>query len=224
MSPEPDKMCVAADTVALRCSGQGAHEILLIERAFEPYKGCWAFPGGFVELDEDLPEAASRELEEETGLEAVTMDQVGAWGTPGRDPRGRTVSAVYLAIAHPEESDVEGGDDAARAAWHRLDDLPSLAFDHNEILPSVLAHLRNLCERTHVAFAFLPEEFTEKDLQRVLDGLGAVNPARGARKLLNASLVFQLAQGSPYRLDVSRYKAPLREPVFIFPIGQKAGE
>lgn len=224
MSPVPDKMCVAADTVALRCVGLGAPEVLLIKRAFVPYEGYWAFPGGFVELDEDLPVAARRELEEETGLEAVSIDQVGAWGTPGRDPRGRTISAVYLAIARPEESEVEGADDAAEAAWHGLEDLPKLAFDHAEILPAVIKHLRNLCERTHFAYAFLPEDFTETGLRRVLEALGAVNPARSARELLNASLVTQSGQGSPYRLNVSRYKTLLREPVFIFPVGQKAGE
>lgn len=221
MSPEPAKMCVAADTVCLRCPRRGAPEVLLIERAFDPYQGSWALPGGFVELDEDLWEGAKRELKEETGLEPVTIDQVGAWGTPGRDPRGRTVSAVYCAIADSEESDVKGGDDASRAKWHPLTKLPSLAFDHDSIIPAVIDHLRDRCERTHFAFAFLPESFTETDLKNVLDNFDVANPSKQARRLLEASLSVESGGMGQYRLDVSRYLMPLREPVFMFPIGSE---
>lgn len=224
MSPKPSKMCVAADTVTLRCQKHSAPEVLLIERACEPFQGEWAFPGGFVEQEEDLGAAARRELREETGLQPVAIDQVGAWGTPGRDPRGRTVSAVYLAITRPDESDVKAGDDAAGAEWHPLTQLPSLAFDHEEILPSVMQYLRDRCERTHLAFAFLPETFTENGLREVIRSLGAANPARKARSLLQAALIVQSGAGGQYRLDVSRYQARLREPVFMFPIGQTAEE
>ncbi len=221
MTPEPSKMCVAADTVCLRCPRRGAPEILLIERAFDPYKGSWALPGGFVEMDEDLWEGARRELKEETGLEPVTMDQIGAWGKPGRDPRGRTVSAVYCAIADPEDWSVTGGDDAARAEWHSLQELPSLAFDHETIIPVAVEHLRNRCERTHLAFAFLPESFTETDLKNVLESFKVANPSKQARRLLDASLSVESGGMGQYRLDVSRYLMPLREPVFMFPISSE---
>ncbi|MFW5982731.1 MAG: NUDIX domain-containing protein [Candidatus Brocadiia bacterium] len=219
MSPKPTKMCVAADTVALRCIHRGAPEILLIKRGCDPYRGSWAFPGGFVEVEEDLVDAARRELLEETGLEPVAIDQVGAWGTPGRDPRGRTVSAVYLALADPEDCHVEGSDDADSAEWHSLRKQPELAFDHADILPAVMDHLRNRCERTHLLFGFLGPTFMESDVQRVLESLEVNNPARKARKLLDASLSVQSGGMGQYRLDVSHYVTPLREPVIMFPIG-----
>ncbi|MFW6457552.1 MAG: NUDIX domain-containing protein [Planctomycetota bacterium] len=218
MSPEPSKMSVAADTVCLRCGHRGAPEVLLVKRAYNPYKDSWAFPGGFVELDEDLWEAARREVQEETGLYPVTFDQVGAWGKPGRDPRGRTVSAVYCAIADPEDSDVVGADDAAEAKWHSLGRLPSLAFDHDEILPVVLDHFRDRCERTHFIFAFLPETFTETDLKNVLESFEVPGPGKKARRLLDASVSVESGGMGQYRLDVSRYIMPLREPVCMFPI------
>lgn len=224
MSPEPSKMCVAADTVCLRCPQRGAPEILLIERAFDPFKGAWAFPGGFVELDEDLWEGARRELLEETGLQPTALDQVGAWGTPGRDPRGRTVSAVYCAIADPEDSEVAGGDDAACAEWHSLKQMPDLAFDHDSILPIALEHLRDRCERTHLAFAFLPESFTETDLKNVLGSFEVANPSKQARRLLEASLSVESGGMGQYRLEVSHYLMPLREPVFMFPISSSGDE
>jgi len=145
----PTKMLVAADTVAFRSVRPGDLDVLLVERANEPFRGCWALPGGFVEEDEDLPQAAARELSEETGLAPAVMDQVGAWGTPGRDPRGRVVSAVYLAVARPGQDRAEGGDDAARAAWHPVDGLPHLAFDHAEIVPGTcVGSARGLTRRS----------------------------------------------------------------------------
>ena len=130
----PSRMCVACDTVALRLGRGGRLEVLLIQRGNEPFQGGWALPGGFVEIDEDLPDAAARELEEETGLRPAALEQVGAWGAPGRDPRGRTISVVYLTSVSRESSKSTAGDDAARAEWFPLSRLPELAFDHAEIL------------------------------------------------------------------------------------------
>ena len=184
MSPRPPQMWVAGDTAAFRIGEDGRLEILLVQRGNEPFKGMGALPGGFVEEDEDLPDAAARELEEETGLRPVVMDQLGAWGTPGRDPRGRVVSAVYVAVADPGADDVEGADDAASAGWHALTDLPALAFDHEEIVPAALLHLWRRCETTHLAFAFLGESFTVDDLARVLGGIGFLKTPQGAARLI----------------------------------------
>ncbi len=110
-------------------------QILLIRRGREPYKGKWALPGGFVEDDEDLADAAARELLEETGIKAGPMEQLGAFGKPGRDPRHRTVSVVFTAFADADAKPA-AGDDADRAEWFGLDCLPELAFDHAEIIAS----------------------------------------------------------------------------------------
>jgi len=108
--------------------------VLLIRRKNEPFAGMWAIPGGFVDMDETLDAAARRELLEETGVRAKTLEQLATFGDPGRDPRGRTISVVYLARLDATKVNAQGADDATEAAWHPLDRLPQLAFDHAEIL------------------------------------------------------------------------------------------
>lgn len=108
-------------------------KVLLIQRADEPYKGCWAFPGGFLNIDETTEQCAIRELEEETGLKVNDVHQIGAYSKVDRDPRGRTITVAYLAIIDSPIS-VLGQDDAAKAEWWPLSALPQLAFDHNDII------------------------------------------------------------------------------------------
>ncbi len=108
-------------------------KVLLIQRADEPYKGCWAFPGGFLNMDETTEQCAIRELEEETGLKVNDVHQIGAYSKVDRDPRGRTITVAYLAIIDSPIS-VLGQDDAAKAEWWPLSALPQLAFDHNDII------------------------------------------------------------------------------------------
>lgn len=114
-------------------------DVLLIRRGREPYRGRWAFPGGFVEVGEGLGAACMRETAEETGLEGLPFLQFRAYGDPKRDPRGHTVSVVFVAEIEGERPDVRGGDDAAEAGWHSLDALPDLAFDHRKILDEIMA-------------------------------------------------------------------------------------
>jgi len=120
-----------------------ARKVLLVKRGAEPFRGCWALPGGFVDEGERPLDAARRELAEETGLIwEGAFAQLGTWGDPGRDPRGWTVSAVYLADIGLAELRVVAGDDAAEAAWHFYDELPAkLAFDHREIIEAALVRL-----------------------------------------------------------------------------------
>lgn len=108
-------------------------EILLIKRGREPFMGCWALPGGFVEENEDLVDACKRELEEETGLKMDLMSQLFAIGTPGRDPRGHTISVVYYSFVD-ELVKATAGDDAMQAQWFPIKNLPAMAFDHREII------------------------------------------------------------------------------------------
>ena len=132
---------VTADVVAI--TKEEVPKVLLIQRGFEPYKGCWAFPGGFMEMNETTEVCAIRELEEETGLRLDNMVQVGAYSKVDRDPRGRTITIAYLAIVR-EPLTVVAHDDAAKAEWFPINDLPTLAFDHDEIMADDLNLYNNL--------------------------------------------------------------------------------
>lgn len=127
---------VTADVVAI--TNEEEPKVLLIQRGYEPYKGCWAFPGGFMEMDETTKECAIRELEEETGLRLDNMVQVGAYSKVDRDPRGRTITIAYLAIVDDQLS-VIAQDDAAMAEWFSINNLPTLAFDHKEIMADAIS-------------------------------------------------------------------------------------
>lgn len=122
---------VTADCVVITKEEQP--KVLLIQRGADPYKGYWAFPGGFMNMDETTEQCAIRELEEETGLRVSNVHQIGAYSKMDRDPRGRTITVAYLAIID-EPVQVTGQDDAANAEWFPLSALPELAFDHAEIM------------------------------------------------------------------------------------------
>jgi 8-oxo-dGTP diphosphatase len=115
-------------------------EVLLIKRARPPFKGAWAFPGGFVDHDEALEQAAARELKEETGLDGIRLEQLGAFGDPGRDPRGHTVSVAFVALLK-SRTEAIGADDADEAQWHSALRPPQLAFDHKKILRLALERI-----------------------------------------------------------------------------------
>lgn len=130
---------VTAD-VAVITTEQEA-KVLLIQRGNEPYKGHWAFPGGFMDMDETTEQCAIRELEEETGLKVSEVKQIGAYSKVDRDPRGRTITVAYLArIANAEK--VNGQDDAAKAEWFPINNLPPLAFDHEDIMKDAIELLQ----------------------------------------------------------------------------------
>ena len=118
-------------------------KVLLIERGDEPFKGCWAFPGGFMNMDETTEQCAIRELEEETGLTVSEVHQIGAYSKVDRDPRGRTVTVAYLAIVDAPMA-VKGQDDAAKAQWFPLSALPELAFDHDEIIRDAIKKFKEV--------------------------------------------------------------------------------
>jgi len=124
-----------------RHGGQVRHHVLLIQRRDEPFAGAWALPGGFVEYGEDPDHAVCREVAEETGLEGLPFRQFRAFGRPDRDPRGHTVSLVYVAELVGELPRVAAGDDAGRAGWFDIHELPPLAFDHDRILDMLIVGL-----------------------------------------------------------------------------------
>lgn len=132
---------VTVDIVLLRAHENSApNEVLLIKREKEPFEGRWALPGGFINKDEALEDAAARELREETGLMAEKLELVSAFGKPGRDPRGHTVSIAFVGLIGPSAVPI-AGDDAKEVGWHSIDALPELAFDHSEIIATVMSKL-----------------------------------------------------------------------------------
>ena len=131
---------VTADCVVI--TREAEPKVLLIQRGFDPYKGCWAFPGGFMNMDETADQCAIRELEEETGLKVSTVYQIGTYSKVNRDPRGRTITVAYLAIID-KPVDVTGQDDAAKAEWWPLPGLPELAFDHADIMADAIELYNN---------------------------------------------------------------------------------
>ena len=131
---------LTADAVVFSKSDEGL-DILLIRRAQEPFKDCWAFPGGYVNIDEVIEIAVHRELEEETSISDVSLKRFDVFDAPARDPRERTVSVVYYGLIHGSKESIKAGDDAADAKWFPLHNLPELAFDHSMILEKLLAEV-----------------------------------------------------------------------------------
>ncbi len=131
---------VTTDCVICGIDSDNRLKVLLIERLNEPFKGCWAFPGGFLEMDEDADHGALRELREETGLEVNYLKQFHTFTSPDRDPRERVISIAYYGVVPVQE--VAGSDDAARAQWFDIDDVPPLAFDHESMLTMAMEALR----------------------------------------------------------------------------------
>jgi 8-oxo-dGTP diphosphatase len=133
---KPTGPALTVDVVAF--AGEPPRSVLLIERGNDPFAGAWALPGGFVEAGERVVVAAARELQEETGIETAKLELLGIYDTPGRDPRGPTVSVVFV-LRSEDELDVRGGDDAASAHWFAIDELPALAFDHPLVIADAIS-------------------------------------------------------------------------------------
>ena len=145
--------------------------ILLIRRGNPPFQDHWALPGGIVEEDEDLAVCAHRELEEETGVAGLELEQFHAFGAPGRDPRGRYVTVAYLTLVRPDRLSPKAASDAAGVHWFAVDSLPTLAFDHGEVIAMARRRLRCRLEESAAVFGYLPETFTLDELRRLYESV-----------------------------------------------------
>ena len=184
---------VTADCVIFGFDGKDL-KILLIERRNEPYKGFWAFPGGFMNIDETAEQCAKRELMEETGLEIENIEQFHTFSDVNRDPRERIVTVAFFGLV--KLSDVVGGDDAARAQWFSIKDVPRLAFDHDYMLRIAQ---RTLKERIHfepIGFELMGDEFSMPDLQRLYEAILEIKFDRRnfEKKMLQLGILDQIGK------------------------------
>ena len=167
-------------------------KVLLIERGQEPHKARWAFPGGFVRMDESCEEGALRELQEETNMSCSYMEQFRTYSNPNRDPRERVITVAYLALVKTQE--VQAGDDASKAQWFDINEVPQLAFDHDVILRDALKHLRERIHFQPIGFELLPEKFTMRQLQNLYESILDVHFDRGnfSKKMLHFNILTPL--------------------------------
>src|ERR1700758_5095657 len=148
---------------------EGELKVLLIQRGLEPFKGRWALPGGFVRVDETLDAAARRELQEEAGLTNIFMEQLYTFGELRRDPRERVVSVAYYALVKLSDHRIKAATDARAAAWFSVSDVPTLAFDHDQILATALQRLKGKVRYEPIGFELLPPKFTLSQLQHLYE-------------------------------------------------------
>lgn len=191
---------VTADCVIFGFDGV-AIKVLLIQRGIEPFEGRWAFPGGFMQMDETAEQCARRELEEETGLRNTTVEQFHTFSDVHRDPRERVITVAHYALV--KLSEVRGGDDAASAKWFALDEVPSLAFDHDQILRIALSRLKERICFEPIGFELLPDVFTMSELQNLYESILEVKFDR--RNFYNKMLKLGiLSEAEPRPANASR--------------------
>lgn len=197
-------------------------KVLLIQRAHPPFQGQWALPGGFVDMDEGLEAAALRELEEETGVKDVFIEQLYTFGDPGRDPRGRVVSVAYFALVNLEEHPVEASSDARRVRWFEIDNLPQLAFDHKKILQVAISRLRAKVRYQPIGFELLPEKFTLSQLQKLYEtilGVEELNKRNFRTRILKMGVLKEVGKqegvahrpAKLYSFDKEKYEQLAKE-------------
>ena len=166
-------------------------KVLLIKRALSPFQGEWALPGGFVDLDESLDAAARRELEEETGVAGVYLEQLYTFGTPDRDPRERVITIAYYALIPSDRIVLQAATDAEGVSWFGLEELPDLAFDHSEILGIAHERLVAKLDYSTIAFQFMPQAFSLSELQQVYEVIfrASVDKRNFRKRILALNLI-----------------------------------
>jgi 8-oxo-dGTP diphosphatase len=168
--------------------------LLLVERDLEPFRERWALPGGFVRLEETLEVAARRELEEETGITRLYLEQLYTFSAIHRDPRERVVTVAYYALVKLSDHQVQAATDARHAAWFSVSDLPALAFDHAEIVQTALSRLKGKVRYEPIGFELLPRKFTLSQLQRLYEVIleRELDKRNFRKKILGMDLLIEL--------------------------------
>ena len=201
---------------------EGDLKVLLIQRGLPPFEGRWALPGGFVRLDERLEDAALRELREETGIEKVYLEQLCTIGDIGRDPRERVVTVAYYALVRLSDHRVRAATDAREAAWFAIDDLPSLAFDHDNILATAHQRLRGKVRYQPIGFELLPNKFALRQLQHLYEVIldRPLDKRNFRKKILAMDILVELNEVETdvahraarlYRFDKKKYRRLTRQ-------------
>lgn len=150
---------------------EGLVSVLLVKRKYEPFKGAWALPGGFVLEDESLEAAVERELHEETGVKINYLEQLYTFGKPSRDPRGRVVSVAYFGLVRPDAFSINASTDAEEAQWFDINQLPDISFDHDSILNAAIKRLQGKITYEPIGFELLDKKFTFSDLEKLYSSL-----------------------------------------------------
>lgn len=221
------RAALTVDCVVFGFDG-GELKVLLIERALEPFKGCWALPGGFVRVDETLDEAARRELKEETGLKNVFLEQLYTFGTVKRDPRERVVSVAYYALVKQADHSTQAATDADDAQWFPVSQVPALAFDHALILENALTRLRGKLTYQPIGFELLPAKFTLSQLQHLYEAVLSmeIDKRNFRKKVLGYDLLVPLKEkhregahrpAQLFGFDPAKYER-LKKKGFLFEI------
>lgn len=159
---------VTTDCVIFGFDGKDLN-ILLVERGLEPFKGSWALPGGFLKMDETVEECAKRELMEETNVSNVFLEQFHTFSAVDRDPRERVITVAFYALVKPSDYEVIGGDDAAQAEWFNQNELPPLAFDHEDVINMAKDCLKEKLRTKPIAFKLLNDKFSMTELQTLYE-------------------------------------------------------
>lgn len=146
---------------------QGNISVLLIKRKYDPFKGQWAIPGGFIKNDESLEDAVERELFEETGVKINYLEQLYTFGKPNRDPRGRVVSVAYFGLVRPNTFKITASTDAEQVRWFPINEIPKLSFDHREILNTAVERVQGKITYEPIGFELLDKKFPFSDLEKL---------------------------------------------------------
>lgn len=190
----PYQPFVTVDCVIFGLDQSSELRVLLIKRAYEPFKDRWAIPGGFIKKGETLEAAARRELEEETGVKDIFIEQLYTFGSLERDPRGQVISVAYFALINLEEHPTSAATDATEAQWFKLSECPDLPFDHNRILETAIKRLDAKVRYQPIGFELLPEKFTLSELQKLYETIlgRALNRRNFRSKILKMDILEQL--------------------------------